>query len=121
MAAPFLDATTFADMFRPLSDAESEVVEPYLDVVSNWIRDNKPGVADDDPAAKVVTFEVTRDALLYGDFGPLVSFSNTMGPRTKSGTLDPGAVERFITDRHRRMLGIALRAAPAFNFPVCDY
>lgn len=123
MADPFLflSKAQFVDWFRPLSDPESEVVEPYLEVVSTWIRDNKPDVADDDAAARVVTFEVTRDALLYGDFGPLVSFSKTMGPRSRSGTIDRSAVEKFVTDRHRRMLGLSVRAGARGHFPRCDY
>lgn len=121
MAAPFLDVNAFAGMFRTLSDPESEVAGAYLEVVSDWIRDHKPGVADDDIAAQLVTFEVTREALLYGEFEPLGSFSKTVGPRSKSGTFDRTSVEKLVTDRHRRMLGIALRAGPAYNFPACDY
>jgi hypothetical protein len=118
---PFLDVAVFADWFRPLSGAESEVVEPYLQVVSDWIRDRKVGVADNDAAAQVVTFEVTRDALLYGEFGTLISFSKTVGPRSKSGTFDRTAVEKFITNRHRRMLGIPVLAGPRGQFKRCDY
>lgn len=122
MADPFLDVDVFAGMFRPLSDAESEVAEPYLEVVSDWIRDNKTDVSADDPAAKIVVFEVVREALLYGDVTPLASFSKTMGPRSRSGTFDRVAVEKFITDRHRLMLGISVSAAgPRGYFPKCDY
>ena len=108
-------------MFRPLSEAEEAVAAPLLDVVSEWIRQHKPDVADDDPASKVVTFEVARDALMLGDFGPMASFSKTMGPRSKSGVIDQSAVERFITARHRQMLGLSLRAGPRGRFKVGDY
>ena len=121
MTTPFLDAATFADWFRPLSSAEDLLAESLLEVVSDWIREKKPDIADDDQAAKVVTFEVTRDALRYGDFGPLVSFSNTVGPRAKSGTFDRGSIEKFITDRHRRILGISVLAGPRGHFVRCDY
>jgi hypothetical protein len=121
MAAPFLDVDAFAEMFRPLSDPESETAGAYLEVASNWIRDQLPEIAADDPAARIVVFEVTRDALLYGDIGPFTSFSKTMGPRSRSGTIDRGSVEKFITDRHRRMLGILLRAGARGYFPRCDY
>jgi hypothetical protein len=121
MTTPFLDAATFAEWFRPLSSAEDLLAESLLQVVSDWIRNHKPGVADDDAAAQVVTFEVTRDALLYGDFGPLTSFSKTVGPRVKSATFDRTAVEKFITDRHRRMLGISVLASPRGLFKRCDY
>lgn len=121
MADPFLSVDDFADMFRPLSDPESELAGPYLEVVSDWIRDKKTDVSDDDPAAKIVVFEVVREALLYGDLGPLTSFSKTMGPRSRSGTFDRGAVEKFITVRHRHMLGITVSTGARGYFPKCDY
>ncbi|ANN98199.1 hypothetical protein [Mycobacteroides abscessus] len=117
----FLGVEAFAAMFRPLSAAETLVATPLLKVVDDWIRENKPGVADDDPAAKVVAFEVTRDAMLYGEFGPISSFTKTVGHRTRQASIDRTAIERFITDRHRRMLGISLRAKPRGHFPKCDY
>jgi hypothetical protein len=122
MAEPFLDIGAFETQFgRDLSDAETPVATRLLQVVSDWIRDNKPDALDDDPAAQLVTFEVTRDALRYGDFGPLISFSNTVGPRAKSGTFDRGSIEKFITDRHRRILGISVLAGPRGKFKRCDY
>lgn len=121
MAEPFLTADDFAGMFRPLSDAETEVAGLLVDVASTWIRDKAPNTAIDDPAAKVVVFEVTRDALLYGKYAVLSSFTQQTGHSVKSGTIDRDEIERFVTDRHRRMLGIPLRAAPVGHFPVCDY
>lgn len=122
--ALFLDDGEFAEMFaavRPLKPAETPLVEALLVVVSDWIWDNKPGVADGDSAAKVVAYEVTRDALMFGDFGPMTSFTKSTAHSTRAGTIDRAAVEKFITDRHRRILGIALRAAPRGHFPKCDY
>lgn len=119
---PFLEIDPFTAQFgRPLSSADTLVATRLLQVVSDWIRGHKPDVLDDDPAAQLVTFEVTREALLYGDVIPLGSFSKTVGPRTKAGTFDPIAVEKFITDRHRRILGIPVLAGPSYNFPACDY
>ncbi|SHY74731.1 Uncharacterised protein [Mycobacteroides abscessus subsp. bolletii] len=117
----FLDVEAFAAMFRPLSAAEKLVAAPLLTVVSDWIRDKKPAIADDDPAAKVVTFEVTRDALMYGEFGPVSSFTKTVGHRTKQAAIDREAVEKFIARRHYRMLGLALQAKARGHFPRCDY
>lgn len=122
MADPFLDVGAFETQFgRDLSDGENAIATRLLQVVSDWIRDNKPDVLDDDQAAQLVTFEVAREALLYGDVGPLVSFSKTVGPRSKSGTFDRGSIEKFITDRHRRILGIWVFAGPRGNFKRCDY
>lgn len=118
---PFLSVATFASWANnPAWDAD-QLATSLLQVVSDWIRIRKVGVADDDAAAQVVTFEVTRDALLYGEFGTFSSFSKTVGPRSKSGTLDRHAVEKFITDRHRRMLGISVLAGPRGKFKPCDY
>jgi hypothetical protein len=121
VADPFLDAAAFSVWAKNPAWASDSLAESLLQVVSDWIRDHKPGVADDDTAAQVVTFEVTRDALLYGEFGTLSSFSKTVGPRIKAGTFDRSAVEKFITDRHRRMLGISVLAGPRGLFKRCDY
>lgn len=125
---PFLDAAAFATMLgRSLTAAESAQATPLLQVVAEWIRDHKPGIDGDesaptDPAAIVVSFEVVRDALSSGDFGPFTSFTKGMGPRTRSATIDRDAfVSRFITGRHRLMLGLAAKAAPRGHFPKCDY
>lgn len=108
-------------MFRPLSTVETAQVTPVLEVTSQWIRIRKPDIDDDDAAAKVVVFEVAREALTYGKFRPLSSFQETVGRRQKGGTFDASFVEQFITGRHRSMLGLQTVAAPAFNFPDCDY
>lgn len=117
----FLDVEAFAAMYRPLTAAEKLVAEPLLTVVSDWIRDKKPAIADDDPAAKIVTFEVTRDGLLYGEFGPVSSFTKTVAHRTKQAVIDREAVEKFITRRHYRMLGLSLLAKARGHFPKGDY
>jgi hypothetical protein len=121
VANPFLDVAAFSVWAKNPAWASDSLATSLLQVVSDWIWDHKPGVADDDAAAQVVTFEVTRDALRYGDFGPLSSFSNTVGPRIKSGTFDRGSIEKFITDRHRRILGISVLAGPRGLFKRCDY
>jgi hypothetical protein len=122
VADTFLDAAAFAAMFRPLTAAETGQATPLLEVVSKWIRDNKPGIEYDDPAAKVVVFEVVREALVYGKYRPLSSFQDTTAHRTKAGTFDPNVALQFITDRHRAMLGIELTtAAPVGHFKVGDY
>ncbi|AMT72046.1 hypothetical protein [Mycobacteroides immunogenum] len=119
--AEFLDVEAFAAMYQPLTAAEKLVAAPLLTVVSDWIRDKKPNIADDDPAAKIVTFEVTREALIYGEFGPVSSFTKTVAHRTKQAAIDREAVEKFIARRHYRMLGIAVQAKARGHFPKGDY
>lgn len=121
VADPFLNAAAFAAMFRPLSAAETAVATPLLQVVSDWIRTKKPDIANDDQAAKVVCFEIVREALTYGKYSGLSDFSETVGRRTLSGTVSSADIEGFITDRHRRMLGISTTARPAYSFKRCDY
>lgn len=114
--ADFLDSDTFADWAKSPEWSESDLAQDLLTVVSGWIRDHKPDVSDDDPAARIVCFEVTRDALMYGDFGPVTSFSKTVGHRARAATIDRAALERFILDRHKRMLGLSIGVKPAYYF-----
>ncbi|MGB0971359.1 MAG: hypothetical protein ACPGVG_10400 [Mycobacterium sp.] len=114
--AQFLDVDGFAEMFRPLSDVEANVAVPLLEVADRWIRDRKSEIADDDASAKVVVFEIMRSALLYGKYAGLSSFQETTSRSTKAGTLGTADVERFVTDRHRQMLGLALSPRPAYHF-----
>lgn len=118
---PFLDVAQFAAMFRPLSAAETALATPLLEVVSDWIRQHKPGIDEEDAAARVVTFEVTRDALLYGKYAGFSQFQETVAHRSLGGTINPSAIEKWVTDRHRRMLGIAVLGTPVYSFPDADY
>lgn len=106
-------------MFRPLTAAEQAVAEPLLELVSDWIWQHKPGLASNDPGALVVCFEVTREALLYGKYSGLSSFQETTGNRAKVGSFLE--VERFVTERHRDMLGLKRLAGPRGRFAKSDY
>ncbi|MEB3021308.1 hypothetical protein K6T79_09640 [Mycolicibacter sp. MYC098] len=116
-----MSAAAFADWAKNPAWASDPVAASLLTVVSEWIQDHKPDIAADDPAAQLVCFEVTRDSLLAGELGPVVSFTKTAAHRTRSATIDRAALERFITDRHRRMLGLPLRAGPRGCFKAGDY
>lgn len=118
---PFLSASTFANWAKRPAWGTDQLAASLLIVVSDWIRDKKPDIGADDTAAKVVTFEVTRDALLYGDFGPVDSYEKRTAHSSRSASINREAVAKFVNDRHRRMLGISLRAAPRGHFKRCDY
>lgn len=118
--AAFLDVGTFA-AWAKRPDWDSELAAMLLDVVADWIRDRKPDLAGDDQAAQIVSFEVTRDTLMYGDLGPFKQGEKRTAHSSRSYALDRAVIEKFITDRHRRMLGVSLRAAPRGHFPKCDY
>lgn len=114
---PFLDITDFAARFmRPLTAAETLVATDLLAVASDWIYGRLPTIAQTDPAARTVVFEVVRDAIIYGPFARLESFQDSTAHRTEAGTLSRDVVEEFITDRHCRILGISLKAMPVANF-----
>jgi hypothetical protein len=118
----FLDAEAFSEMLgRDLSDAETLQVTPLLEVVSTWITDRLPNISDSDPAAIVVAFEVVREALLYGKYGGLSSFDEETSHSKWSGTIQFREIERFITSRHRQMLGLVVSTGARGYFPVCDY
>lgn len=126
MADPFLSIDDFTDQFtRPLTEAETEVATRLLLVISDWILGQKPDV-DPDAAAQVV-YEVTRDAIIYGPYERLSAFTNTTANRTEAGTfnnsrqLAKSIVDDYVSDRHKRLLGIPLRAAPKGSFPVDDF
>lgn len=120
---PYLDIADFETQFgRALSEAETPVAERLLQVVSDWIRAHAPDDVNEDAAIQVV-FEVVRDAINYSGYERLSSFTNTTAHRTESGEFDESmkAVDDWLTDRHKRLLGIAVRAAPRGHFVKCDY
>lgn len=118
----FLSFDDFEAQFgRSLSDAEVAVAGRLLQVVSDWINSRKANV--DATAGAQVVFEVVRDALNYGAFERLSQFQNTTTHRTEAGAFDEAmrVIDDYLTLRHKRLLGIPLVAAAAYNFPICDY
>jgi hypothetical protein len=119
---PYLEIEEFTTQFgRALSVAETPVATRLLQVVSDWIRGQKSD-ADLTVAAQVV-FEVVRDAINFGAYEGLSQFQNTTAHRTEAGTFDAEmkAVDDYLTDRQKRLLGIPLRAVPLGSFKKCDY
>lgn len=119
--AAFLDPAAFAAWAKRPAWESDQLAIALLQVVEKWIRDHKPGVADDDQAAQVVVFEVTRDALLSGEIGPYRSLEKRTAHSSRAVTIDPAVVERFITGRHRQMLGMSVNAGPRGRFKRGDY
>lgn len=125
---PFLDIAGFNALWdgAPLSTAQTAAATLLLEVASNWIYAHKPGVVGPtpgpaDPAAKLVTFEVVANALRYGKYAPLTSFSKQTGHRVDAGTLSNPESALDFTDRHRNLLGIPLRAVPMSTFYDDDF
>lgn len=112
---PFLDAAAFATMFGPLKATETALATPLLEVASGWIWERKADISQEDPAAKVVVFEVVREAIWYARREGLTDFAFTTGHRSRSGTADR-RVDDFVTARHKNMLGIGTFTRPAYRF-----
>lgn len=116
---PVLDITTFTSWFGTLNPAQTLVATDCLQVVSDWIVENAPNASTS--AQQLVAFQVTRDEINLGRYAGLSSFTQQTLHSVKAGTLDREEIERWITDRHRRMLGISLVADPAYSFPCNDF
>lgn len=117
MADPFLSLADFPTWFgQTLTAAQTALAGPMLQVASDRIRELKPAIADNDPAAKVVVFEIVRDALIYGHLDKLSSFQNITSRRQEAGTFDEmaKAVDDLLTGRHKALLGIFTK--PAYYF-----
>lgn len=128
MEPPFLpleDPNAPRDFVRmysgTLTSAKRAQAELLLQVASDRIRGLKADV--DTTAAQQVVFEVVRDAVTYGDLSKLSSFQNITSRRQEAGTFDEAdqLVDDYLTDAHKRLLGIPLRAAPRGRFKKCDY
>lgn len=121
---PFLSVTDFSGMFprQPMTDQETLLAGLLLEAAARWIRDaiaeaGKDPLAIDDPMARLVSFEVVRDALAVpGDLAGHISYQRMSDNRSEGGTLaEAGALLDF-TPHHRRMLGLTESALPQSNF-----
>jgi hypothetical protein len=120
---PILGIAAFQALWdgAPLNPAQAQVATLLLQVASNWIVAQKPGIGPDDPAAKLVAYEVTANALRYGKYASLKSWSRSTLHKMDSGTLDDPSSALDFTDRHRSLLGLSLRSVPIGSFAVNDF
>ena len=117
--AAFATTTELAAGWRPLRPTETVWAGQLLDAASRWIRRQKPGIADDDPDAKLVTLSVVRSALVPGPNIGHTQYAKTAGSFQRSGTLtNPEAALRF-SDWHRELLGLSTSAEPSWTFGEC--
>lgn len=112
------DFVTVDEIFRGRTRPPGGV-EDAADLIaaaSNWIRDRKPDIADDDPAARIVVIHVVRTAMASDKYLGHVSYSKTVGGVTRSGTLaNPGALLTF-EGSHYQLLGISQSGGPSYCF-----
>lgn len=103
---------------RQLSDGEVTLAQLLLQAAATFIRDacdegGLPEPPPDDPMAKLVSFEVVRDALqVPADLAQFTSYQRATDDRSEGGTLAVAGDLLDITENHRRMLGLSLAAAP---------
>ena len=121
MSKPFVAVWDFADSFRPLKPSEQQLAEWLLQVASDWIRDKKPTIPDDNIAAQLVVTEVVSNALRYNKYSPFSTFNEQTSHSTMSGTFSHDSAGLDFTDRHRDMLGIPLKSPPKYSFTANDY
>lgn len=118
---PFITPEGIQSLWRPLSGAEQEYAEILIAAASGWIRDRKPGIREDDPAARIVCLEVVKAVLLPGQWQNFSSFSREIDDAVVSATLaDPAGALTF-TDWHYELLGINRNPLPVGHFPRDDY
>lgn len=117
---PFVPIAEFEAQFRDLSAHERTLAERMLQAAAVWIRDpaRRPDIAQDDPMAYLVSFEVVRDAMpaISGIGGESlaghINYSRGTDARMESGTLAQVAGLLDFTDRHLELLGLSTTALP---------
>lgn len=112
----FAEVSELTEMFRPLTGREEAWADLLLQAAAVWIKEQRPGIADDSLPAKVVSLDVVRTALETGKYTGHVSYSRTVGATAKSGTLAAAAGSLTWTDWHKEQLGISVRATPVGYF-----
>lgn len=118
---PFVTAANLESLWRPLSGAEKEYAEILIAAASAWIRDRRPDIDSDDPAARLVVIEVVKAVLLPGQWQGYASWSKTVGERVEAATLANPTAALAFTDWHYELLGISRSARPVGHFPRNDY
>ena len=121
MTDPYMDLAGFTAEYGSLTAAQQLTATRLLQVASDRIRGLKSDA--DETAATQVVFEIVRDAMKYGDLEKLSSYQNTTDRRTEQAAFDEAmkVVNDYLSDRHKRTLGIPLRAGPRGSFKRCDY
>lgn len=113
---PFATSDDIEQNWRPLTSADKSWATLLLGAAERWIRGKVPGIADDDQAAKVVSIAVVRNALQPGEHAGHVSYSKTLGPRSRAGTLsNPDAALTWLPWM-KEQLGISTTAQPRATF-----
>jgi hypothetical protein len=121
---PFLNVADFSGMFprQPMSDQETNLAGLLLQAAARWIRDaiaaaGRTPLDPADPMARLVSYEVVRDALAVpGDLAGHLSYQRMTDNRSEGGTLVAAGNLLEFTPNHRKMLGLTASALPQGSF-----
>lgn len=117
----FATTTDVSGTWRALSAAETAYADLLLDAAAVWIRGRKPGIADDDAAARIVSIEVVRSALQKNKLEGLNTYTRTVGGRTESwtgartATAEELARTLEFSQYHQQLLGIWKPTGPRYT------
>lgn len=95
--------------WRSLNPAEEKWAKQLLEAASRWILRRRPDLPADDPDAKLVSIAVVRGALTAGENAGHSSYSKSLGPRARSGTLTNPDAALVWADWMKELLGISVR------------
>ncbi|WP_306358846.1 MULTISPECIES: hypothetical protein [unclassified Nocardia] len=105
--------------WRELTPDQEADAQLLIDAAYGWIThpDRRPNLDYDDPMGMRAVVEVVRAALAPPpEFTGHVSYTDTMGPWSQSGTLVTPAGTLIFTPAHAQMLGITVGPAPRWHF-----
>lgn len=122
--ASFATPDEVAELLLPrvLTAADKKRAQFYLDAVASKIRRLKPGIAPDDADARTVSIDIVMHAVAVPmDLSGHTAYSKTVGPRSKSGSIDPTRIGKMDwLDWHYDLLAgggeAATPGAPAYYF-----
>lgn len=117
----YAEVEEIQDGWRPLSVTETVWAEQLLDAAGEWITDKVVPIEPKLAAAKFVSIDVVRSAIVPLAQQGLVNFSKAIGPWSKSGTLVNPSGQLTFSDFHKELLGIKSIAVPLYTFKENDY
>lgn len=120
---PYLQTTDFVSMFRPLSTQETALATLLLRAAALVIRREfdkagmtPPSVGTDDDMARLVSFELARDAMpAVEEMAGRTQYTIQTDDRIESGTIAAAADLVEFTDHHRLLLGLPVGARPTYG------
>lgn len=117
----FATLSELEESWRPLSDVEKVRAQALLSAASRWIQRKKPDLSEFDEDAKLVCIEVVKAAMQNPELAGHSSYSKSIGPWSRSGTLTAAAADAALVflPWMRELLGISNSPLPKWYFGDC--